>query len=223
LFIPNALETDNRFKVACSVAALLLFFHDKDFKGKTARGKVFEECNKYRPAPLSDMWLNILLKQPAEKLSIALHMILTHQEVRHSALGGVPPSRQNTLLTCTLMDKFRQGHWACRAELPPTTEEMKSHFTFYHVLLLQPRAFNKPTIPTDGIIHAPAVAMINHLIWFMESAVDEDQDEQCHYSPGCTFSYNASQPYENKLQWWATQAGSKQQNTVALSPILSCS
>jgi hypothetical protein len=32
-FIPNALEMDNHFKVASSVAALLLFFHDKDFKG----------------------------------------------------------------------------------------------------------------------------------------------------------------------------------------------
>jgi hypothetical protein len=62
LFILNALETDNRFKVACSVAALLLFFHDKDFKGGTTRGEVFEKCDKYRPAPLSDMWLNILLK-----------------------------------------------------------------------------------------------------------------------------------------------------------------
>jgi hypothetical protein len=55
---------DNHFKVACLVVALLLFFHDKDFKGKTARGETFEECDKYRPAPLSDMWLNILLKQP---------------------------------------------------------------------------------------------------------------------------------------------------------------
>jgi hypothetical protein len=32
-FIPNALEMDNHFKVASLVAALLLFFHDKDFKG----------------------------------------------------------------------------------------------------------------------------------------------------------------------------------------------
>jgi hypothetical protein len=42
LFIPNALETDKRFKVACSVAALLLLFREKDFKGKTARGDAFE-------------------------------------------------------------------------------------------------------------------------------------------------------------------------------------
>jgi hypothetical protein len=31
--IPNALKMDNKFKVACSVASLLIFFHDKDFKG----------------------------------------------------------------------------------------------------------------------------------------------------------------------------------------------
>jgi hypothetical protein len=46
---------DNHFKVACLVVALLLFFHDKDFKGKTAQGEAFKECNKYRPVPLSDM------------------------------------------------------------------------------------------------------------------------------------------------------------------------
>jgi hypothetical protein len=38
LFIPNALEMESSFIVACSVAALLLFFHNKDFKCKTARG-----------------------------------------------------------------------------------------------------------------------------------------------------------------------------------------
>jgi hypothetical protein len=42
-------------------------------------------------------------------------------------------------------------------------------------------------IPADGLRHAPAVAMFNHLIWFLESAVDEDQDKQCHYSPGASF------------------------------------
>jgi hypothetical protein len=26
--------------------------------------------------------------------------------------------------------------------------------------------------------------MLNRLIWFLELAVDDDQDEQCHYSPG---------------------------------------
>jgi hypothetical protein len=71
-----------------------------------------------------------------EKLSIAQHVILAHQEVRPSALGGVPPFRQNMFLTCTLMDKFLQGHWACRAELPLTDEKIKSSFTFYHVLIL---------------------------------------------------------------------------------------
>jgi hypothetical protein len=64
--------------VACSVAALLLLFHDKDFKVKIARGEVFEECDKYRPAPLLDMWLNILLKHPAERLILDLHTIITH-------------------------------------------------------------------------------------------------------------------------------------------------
>jgi hypothetical protein len=36
-------------------------------------------------------------------------------------------------------------------------------------------------------MHSPAVAMLNHWIWFLESAVDEDQDEKCHYSPGASF------------------------------------
>jgi hypothetical protein len=90
LFIQNTLKMDNRFKVACSVDALFLFFHDKDFKGETARGEAFGECDKYRLAPLSDMWFNILLKQPAERLSIALQKILAHQEVKPSALGRVP-------------------------------------------------------------------------------------------------------------------------------------
>jgi hypothetical protein len=79
---PNALETETNFKVACSVAALLMFFHDKDFKGNTSRGDAFRDCDKYRPVPLSYMWQKILLKQPAEKQSIALHSILIHQEVR---------------------------------------------------------------------------------------------------------------------------------------------
>jgi hypothetical protein len=29
--------------------------------------------------------------------------------------------------------------------------------------------------------------MRNHLIWFLESAVDKDEDKQCHYSPGASF------------------------------------
>jgi hypothetical protein len=39
-------------------------------------------------------------------------------------------------------------------------------------------------IPADNIRHAPAVAMLNHLVWFLESAVDEDHDKQCHYRRG---------------------------------------
>jgi hypothetical protein len=133
------------------------------------------------------MWQNIMIKQPAEKISIALQTILTHQEVRPSALGGIPPFRQNMFLTGALMDKFRQGHWACQSELPPTLEEMNTYFTWYHVLLLRPESGNKPMIPADGLQHAPAVGMLNHLIWFLELAVDEDQDEQCHYSSGWSF------------------------------------
>jgi hypothetical protein len=75
---------------------------------KKQHGGEMKEGNN--PAPLSDMWINILMKQPVEKLSIALHTILAHQEVRHSALGGVPPSRKNMFITGTLMDKFRQVH-----------------------------------------------------------------------------------------------------------------
>jgi hypothetical protein len=51
LFIPNAQEKDNKFKVAYSVAALLMFFHDEDFKGKTSRGNAFEDCDNYCPPP----------------------------------------------------------------------------------------------------------------------------------------------------------------------------
>jgi hypothetical protein len=38
--------------VAYSVAALLVFFDEKYFKGKTSRGDMFEDCEKYRPAAL---------------------------------------------------------------------------------------------------------------------------------------------------------------------------
>jgi hypothetical protein len=38
LFIPNALKMDSYFKVACSLAALLLLFHDKAFKGGNNQG-----------------------------------------------------------------------------------------------------------------------------------------------------------------------------------------
>jgi hypothetical protein len=62
-------------------------------------------------------------------------------------------------------------------------EDMKSHFTFYHVLLMRIKLGNKLMTPGDCIMHTPAVSMINHLVWFLESAVDEDQEEQCHYTP----------------------------------------
>jgi hypothetical protein len=42
-------------------------------------------------------------------------------------------------------------------------------------------------IPVDSIRHAPAVGMLNHLIWFLKLAIDEDQDEQYHYCPGASF------------------------------------
>jgi hypothetical protein len=187
LFIPNAPETDNKFKVAFSVAALLVFFYDKYFKVKIKQGRSVEGVRQVPPSTFVGHVKNILLKQPAGKLSIALHTILAHQEFRPSALGGVPPFRQNTFLTGTLMDKFHQENWACRSELPPTTEDIKSSVTWYHVLLLRPEVGNKPMIPADSLRHAPAVAMLNHLIWFLESAVDEDQDEQCNYSPGVSF------------------------------------
>jgi hypothetical protein len=164
-----------------------VFFHDKDFKGKTSRGNAFEDCDKYRSSSLSDMLQNILIKQPAEKLSISLHTIITHQEVRPSALGGGPTFQKNTFLTRTLMDEFHQGHWACQSDPPPTSEEMKTYFTWYRILLLRAESGNTPMIPTNSLQHAPAVRMLNHLIWFLESAVGEDQDEQSHYSPGSSF------------------------------------
>jgi hypothetical protein len=93
LFTPNALEMDNYFRVGCSVAALLLFFYDREFHGQTARGDTFLDSDNCRPAPLSDMWLNILLKQRSANLSITLTTILIYQEARMSALGGIPPFR----------------------------------------------------------------------------------------------------------------------------------
>jgi hypothetical protein len=44
------------------VVALLLFFHDPDFRRKTAKCCGFSDNDKYRPALLSDIWINILLK-----------------------------------------------------------------------------------------------------------------------------------------------------------------
>jgi hypothetical protein len=110
-----------------------MFFHHKDSNGKTTRGDAFEECEKYRPSPLSGTWQKILLKQLAEKLIIALHTILNHQEVRPSALGDVPPFWQKMFLTGTLMEKFRQGNWACRADLPQQQRKLNllTHGTTY--------------------------------------------------------------------------------------------
>jgi hypothetical protein len=106
LFIPNDPETDNHFKVSCSMVALLLFFHDPDFRGKTA---TFMDSDKYQPTPLSGMCINILLKQPAAKLSIALTTILNHQETRPLDLGGIPHFRQNTFLSGELMETYGRG------------------------------------------------------------------------------------------------------------------
>jgi hypothetical protein len=61
---------------------------------------------------------------------------------------------------------------------------IKSHFFFYHILVVRPEAWNKSVIPEDGIRQAPELAMFNHLIWFLESDMDEYQDKKCHYSPG---------------------------------------
>jgi hypothetical protein len=62
---------------------------------------------------------------------------------------------------------------------------MKPPFTFYRILLMQTEAGNKPMIPTIGRPQArPTVVMPNHLVWFLELSVDEDQDEQCHCTPG---------------------------------------
>jgi hypothetical protein len=61
---------------------------------------------------------------------------------------------------------------------------MKTYFTWYHLLFLSPESSNKHMIPADGLRNAPAVGMLNRLIWFLEFVVNEDQDIQCHYSPG---------------------------------------
>jgi hypothetical protein len=82
------------------------------------------------------------------------------------------------------MDKFRTGHWACRVEIHPKSEEMKLHFTFYHVMLPRPESGNKHMIPAHGLRHAPAVAMLDRLVWFLESAVDKAQHEQWHCTSG---------------------------------------
>jgi hypothetical protein len=43
MFIPNALETYTKLKVACSVASLLMFFHFKDIKGITSMGDALKK------------------------------------------------------------------------------------------------------------------------------------------------------------------------------------
>jgi hypothetical protein len=64
---------------------------------------------------------------------------------------------------------------------------MKSHFTFYHVLIVLPEARNKPTILADGRRHTPAVAMINPLVWFLESAVKEIKTSNAISPRGASF------------------------------------
>jgi hypothetical protein len=63
---------------------------------------------------------------------------------------------------------------------PQRQNKRKSHFTFSSVLLVRPEACKKPMIPAEGLRHAPTVDMLHHVIWFLERAVDEDQEEQCH-------------------------------------------
>jgi hypothetical protein len=141
---------NNLFKVACSVVTFLLFFPDPDFCVKTATCGSLSDGDKYWPGPISAMSINILLKQPEAKLSIVLTSILTHQEMRPSDLGGVPTFPENIFLSDEFMYKFRKGDWACCAKIQRTPEEIG----------------HKPMIPSEILRHAPAVAMLNHLIWF---------------------------------------------------------
>jgi hypothetical protein len=78
------------------------------------------------------------------------------------------------------MDKLCKDQWACRAEIHPTSEEMKPYFTFHHVLMLRPDSGNKPMIPADGLRYSPAVTMLNHLLWFLESSVDSGRAMPLH-------------------------------------------
>jgi hypothetical protein len=124
----------------------------------------------------------------------------TYREAEHRSAHHPDPPRSETLCLGRrssisaehVPDRDPHGQVSPRqlglqSRAPPTSEEIKSSFTWYHVLLLCPEVGNKPMIPADGLLHAQMVAMLNHLIWFLESAVDEDQDEQCHYSPGASF------------------------------------
>jgi hypothetical protein len=165
----------------------ILFFHDPYFRGETMICGSFSNSDKYRPVPLSDIWINILIKQPAAKMIISLIIILTHQYTPPSDLGGFPPFRKNAFLSGELIEKFRKGQLACHTDIRPTPEEMKPHFNFYHVLLLRPETGHNKIIPAEGIGHAHTVAMLNHLVWFFEFTIEEEQDLQCHYAPGSSF------------------------------------
>jgi hypothetical protein len=78
-----------------------------------------------------------------------------------------PPFGHNMFLIGELIYRFCKDQWACRAKIQPTSEEMKSNFTFYHVLLMRPTTGNNHMIPSDGLRYTPAVAMLNHLSWFL--------------------------------------------------------
>jgi hypothetical protein len=54
-------------------------------------------------------------------------------------------------------------------------------------------------IPADSLRHTPAVGMLNHLICFLELAVDGDQDEQCHYSPDSSLFIQGVTPLREKI------------------------
>jgi hypothetical protein len=70
-------------------------------------------------------------------------------------LGWHTSFPENKFLSGELMEKFRKGHWACCVETPPTPEEMKSQFTFYHVLMLLPELGHISMIPAEGLQHSP--------------------------------------------------------------------
>jgi hypothetical protein len=141
LFNPNTLETENHFKVAYYMVAFLIFFHHPDSCGKTVTGGTFMNIDKCRPAPLPDMWINILPKQPDTKLSIALTAIIVHQEMRPLDLDGVPSLRQKTFLSAEMIKKPRKGQLECRTEIQPMPEEMKSHFPFITCCFCGPRRY----------------------------------------------------------------------------------
>jgi hypothetical protein len=177
IFMPNALEIDNH--LACPVAALFLFFQDKDFKGGHP-GRSVQGMRQIAPGAI----VRHVAQYTAETASGEVEHHITHNP-RPSGSPTFSLRRRSNFLAEHVLHRHPYGQvppgpLGLQRRASPTAEEMKSHITFYHVLILQPKACNKPNIPADGLGHAPAVTMINHLIWFMESAVDEDQDEQCH-------------------------------------------